>query len=119
MDNPEQHEMQIRICSKYNTAFVESLPYSKVGISQNVRDGVFPINGLRHQAEGHTCGWYIWAGEVYSDREDFFIPVHVGHLVELCPLVIRYLGLPPSWRFLVGEDGYEDVWQDKSLLDIK
>jgi hypothetical protein len=28
----------------------------------------------------------------------------------------RYLGLAPGWRFLIGEDGYEDVWFDPDLL---
>lgn len=28
----------------------------------------------------------------------------------------RYLALPPGWRFVIGADGYEDVWYDASLL---
>ena len=74
-----------------------------------------PINGLRHPIEGETTGWYIWAGEEYSEGPDFFVPLHVEHLAEWTPLVLKYLGLPTGSRFLITAD-YEDVWEDKSLL---
>ncbi|HEX5750645.1 MAG TPA: hypothetical protein VFZ09_30740 [Archangium sp.] len=88
----------------------------KVGISLNVKSGLMPINGLRHRIQGDTTGWYIWAGDEPSAEPDFFQPVHVAHLAEWCPLALKFLGLPPGWRFLVA-DGYEDVWEDPSLLD--
>jgi hypothetical protein len=87
----------------------------KVGIARNVRDGLLPINGLRHPIEGETTGWYIWAGEDLSTDPDFFVPLHAAHLREWCPAAVRFLGLPPGWRFLVA-DSYEDVWEDSSLL---
>jgi len=43
--------------------------------------------------------------------------LHVSHLINWCPDVIKFLGLPPGFRFLIGENNYEDVWKDKSLLD--
>lgn len=107
---------QKNICKKYETYFLGSPLNFKIGISLNVKEGLRPINGLRHPPQGDTTGWYIWAGE-YNEAPDFFIPLHVEHLKEWCPIVQKYLGLPPGWRFLVTED-YEDVWQDESLLDI-
>jgi hypothetical protein len=90
---------------------------SKVGISRNVRSGLLPINGLRHPPVGDTTGWYIWSGEGNPPSDpDFFVPLHVEHLMEWCPLVIPYLGLPPGWRFLLTGE-HEDVWNDASLLD--
>ena len=89
----------------------------KVGISLNVRNGIMPINGLRHPPEGDTTGWYIWAGEEFSEDSEFFKPLHVEHLSSWCPEIQKYLGLPPGWRFLV-DGSYEDVWYDKSLLNI-
>ncbi len=109
---------QKKICKKYEVAYYSSPPYLKVGIALNVRDGIIPINGLRHIPEGDTTGWYIWAGEEFSDDPDFFKPLHVKHLSKWCPKVLKYLGLPPGWRFLVVDD-YEDVWHDKSLLEIE
>ena len=71
---------------------------------------------MRHPLVGDTTGWYIWVGG-FSTEVDFFIPLHVKHLTELCPIVLKYLGLAPGWRFLLTEN-YEDVWEDKSLLNI-
>ena len=103
------------ICDKYEAEFCESPPFLKVGISKNVKDGIMPINGTRHKPEGDTTGWYIWAGEEFSNAPDFFIPLHVEHLGEWSSLVSKYLGLPPGYRFLVTND-HEDVWKDESLL---
>jgi len=75
-------------------------------------------NGLRHEPEGDTSGWYIWAGEDLSEDPDFFVPLHVEHLAQWCPAAIPYLALPPGWRFLVAP-GYEDVWHDDSLLHTR
>jgi hypothetical protein len=109
-------DSQLRLCEEHGTPFVESPSDMKVGLSLNVRSGLMPINGLRHPIHGDATGWYIWAGSEPSAAPDFFQPVHVAHLVEWCPLALKFLGLPPGWRFLVA-DGYEDVWEDPSLLD--
>jgi len=109
-------EEQKKLSQKYGSPFCESPSLLKVGISKNIKDGLWPINGMRHPLVGDTTGWYIWAGE-FSTEDDFFIPLHVEHLTELCPIVLKYLGLAPGWRFLVTEN-YEDVWEDNSLLYI-
>jgi hypothetical protein len=106
------------ICERFNTSFIEAPSFLKVGISLNVKDGLQPVNGLRHQPEGDTSGWYIWAGEDFSNEPDFFVPLHIEHLPDWCPDIIKYLGLPPGWRFLTASN-YEDVWEDKSLLEKK
>ena len=79
-----------------------------------------PIYGLRHPPEGDTTGWYIWAGDpdIPDHDDDFFAPLHVEHLTDVCPTVLKYLGLPPGWRFYVDGDGNDDVWEDPSLLNI-
>ena len=64
---------------------------------------------------GDACGWYLWAGEELSERSDFFSPVHANHLATLRPEIVKYLALPPGSRFLFSP-GYEDVWEDSSLL---
>ncbi len=104
------------ICSRFGAQFQESPDYLKIGASSNIGDHIYPINGLRHRAQGDTTGWYIWAGE-YSTAPDFFEPIHIEHLKQLCPQVMKYLGLAAGWRFLVAP-GYEDVWQDTTILHI-
>ena len=107
---------QSQLCKKYDTFFVPCPDGSKVGITLNVRNEHLIINGLRHPPEGDTNGWYIWAGEELSNAHDFFMPLHIEHLEDWCPQVVKYLGLPPGWRFLIARD-HEDVWEDKSLLN--
>lgn len=108
---------QKEICRRAGTRFV-SAPFGlTVGVSRNVRSGILPLNGLRHMPEFPTTGWYLWAGEVLRQEEDFFVPLHVEHLQEWCPEALRYLGLPPGWRFLVADD-YEDTWFDDKLLKL-
>jgi hypothetical protein len=111
-------DAQIALCAKYGVPFVHSPAHWKVGVARNVRDGTCPLNGLRHPPEGDTTGWFIWAGDDLPGDPGFFVPLHVAHLDEWCPSVIPYLGLPPGWRFLIAP-GYEDVWEDRSLLGVQ
>jgi hypothetical protein len=109
---------QRRVCFRIGAIFVPASSGKKLGIALNVRDGLTPLNGLRHVPEGDTTGWYIWAGDELATHPDFFRPLHVAHLDEWCPGIIKYLGLPPGWRFLVAPD-HEDVWFDKDLLETR
>ena len=113
---PEIDEAQRLVCDRFDVAPFPSPETSKVGVSRNLGGAQTPIHGLRHPPEGDTTGWYIWRGE-YSRADDFFRPLHVAHLRELCPRVLPYLALPPGWRFLLADD-YEDVWRDGTLLNV-
>jgi hypothetical protein len=97
---------------------IEFVPVSfdqKIGMAANVLAGDLPVNGVRRLPAGDTSGWHIWAGGKIPNDDHFFEPMHVDHLVELCPDLMRYLGLPPGWRFQVAPD-HEDVWFDPALL---
>jgi hypothetical protein len=110
-------EQQQEMCRAYGVPWVEAPEHLKVGLARNVLAGLQPLNGLRHPPEGDSTGWYVWAGEDLSRAPDFFEPVHVLHLAETCPSILRFLGLPSGWRFLT-EGDYVDVWQDAGLLEI-
>jgi hypothetical protein len=88
-----------------------------VGIAESIREGEMPINGLRHPVVGDTSGWYLWGGEeeVPQDNPSFFTPVHASHLLKHAPVCIKYLGLPPGWRFQIDNNDYEDTWRDEGL----
>ena len=49
---------------------------------------------------------------------NFFQPICVEHLLQRKPKLIDYLGLDEGFRFLITENGYEDVWFDEKLLEI-
>lgn len=106
---------QKEICEKFDQNFFATSDDLIIGISDNLKSGIMPINGLRHFPEKNTSGWYIWAGE-YSESTDFFKPMHISHLNEYFPEIVKYLALPPGNRFLIDNKGYEDVWFDESLL---
>jgi hypothetical protein len=116
MANVEEIERR-DLCSKYGAKFLDADPELIIGIALNVREGLLPINGLRLKPEGNGTGWFIWAGEVLSEEDDFYKPLHASHIADWSPLVSKYLGLPPGWRFLVTPD-YEDVWFDEELLKL-
>jgi hypothetical protein len=109
-------ENQRALCEKYAAPFVPAPPYLKAGVAANVRDGVLPVNGLRVRPDIGTTGWFIWAGEEISAADDFFLPLHIAHLADWCPDVVRFLGLPPGWRFMVAGER-QDVWEAPALLD--
>src|SRR5688500_17617065 len=102
-DTPTTEDVRAQkaICKKYELPFVAAPGGLKVGVSLNVKHGILPLNGLRHPPTATTTGWYIWAGEELSADPEFFVPLHVAHLGEWCPGVIRFLGMPPGSRFLV------------------
>jgi hypothetical protein len=107
-------KLQRETCARFDTGFVEARDESTLGVARATLNLV-PLNGLRHRAQPGTCGWFVWGGEMHSNASDFFSPMHVAHLNERCPGVLKYLGLGPGWRFLIAP-GYEDVWFDESLL---
>lgn len=118
MSQTSIEEVQKALCEKFEAEYLPSPRGLKIGIASNVIDGLLPINGVRHPPEGDTTGWYVWAGGEPSDDPDFFKPLHVEHINDVCPAISGYLGLAPGWRFLIDTNGYEDVWFDKNLLDI-
>ncbi|WP_434007086.1 immunity protein Imm33 domain-containing protein [Pseudomonas corrugata] len=113
--NNDVKAAQRETCSRFGVGFFGCDLSLKVGVSLGVKNGLRPLNGVRVRPGSGTCGWYIWAGEVFSEAHDFFVPLHGLHLSDWAPLVLPYLGLPPGSRFLITE-GYEDVWNDPVLL---
>lgn len=109
----KENEQKI-VCERAGETFNPPKPDQKIGIALNTLH-LRPLNGLRHRETGDTCGWYIWGGPSLSAHADFFQPLHARHLEKRCPQVIRFLALPPGYRFLIADD-YEDVWEDRSLL---
>jgi len=104
------------VCARVGVEPDVPAPFQKVGIALHTRH-LEPLNGLRHSTQGDSSGWFIWGGTDLSQAPDFFAPLHVTHLNERCPRALKYLALPPGWRFLVAP-GQEDLWFDPKLLEI-
>lgn len=111
----EQH----LICNNYSAKFTPVEMESIVGISENTNGVYMPINGLRHPPKDESSGWYIWSGEHLGQSDDFFKPKHAKHLTARCPQILKFLALPPGYRFLIDVNkDYADVWYDPTLLDV-
>ena len=117
MTRTDPTDSQARVCLRFQAEPTPPEPREKVGIALQTR-GHQPLNGLRHPAEGDTCGWYLWWGDTWNEDSNFYQPLHVEHLSERCPEILPYLALPPGWRVQVAPS-HEDVWFDAELLRIE
>ncbi|WP_241021375.1 hypothetical protein [Burkholderia sp. Ac-20344] len=102
-------EMQREVCERYGlqeTAVENMVAFATSTVGQ------MPVYGTRlERGPDDNISWYFHCGE-YSDADDFYQPVHTEHLQQMLPLVIKYLRLPPGTRFIVDDQGYEDVWRE-------
>lgn len=105
---------QTDLCKKYGSPVVLPNYDLKIGIALDSLE-TMPISGVRVKPENGTDGWYIWGGE-YSSDDDFFKPVHASHVKDILPQVLPYLALAPGYKFIIDDEGYEDVWYDPELL---
>ena len=105
-----------RICSRAGVSPQPPGANSRVGIADEVVADAPVICGQRHLPEGDFSGWMLWAGDSFSEADDFFTPLCVEHLRERCPEVLPYLALPPGWSFAIGT-GLEDLWFNPALLE--
>lgn len=106
-------ESQLKICAKYQSEFEQLKPNEMVAIALNTL-GQMPIVGQRIVLEkDEKVSWFIYCGE-YSDADDFYKPIHWYHLIEILPEVLPYLGLKQGFRFIIDNEGYEDVWKDEN-----
>jgi len=74
------------------------------------------LNDLRHLDANETSSWYIWGGTELSQDDNFFLPMHASHLEQRCDMVLKFLMLPPGWRFLTNGT-YDEIWFDPSPLE--
>jgi hypothetical protein len=75
----QKSEKEIEICRRFRSSVLMPGTDQKVGIALSTL-AQKPLNALRHQPEGETCGWYIWGDEELSQDPEIFQPVHVSHL---------------------------------------
>lgn len=107
----EALEVQQSVCARYGLTGVP--PEQTVALAVTTV-GAMPIHGTRLAlGDGDNVGWYFHCGE-FSDALDFYRPVHTVHLEQMLPQVINYLWLPPGSRFIIDDQGYEDVWSDSA-----
>src|SRR4030095_9171791 len=93
----EEIEMHQRnYCESNNIPYLPAYRESNASLALSTQ-GLVPINGLRHPPEDGHNGWFLWSGAELSADPKFFSNVHVYHLMELRPEVLKFLGLPPGY----------------------
>jgi len=108
-------DAQREMVERYGSAFVPPRSDEIVGVAFDSLNQL-PLNALRHPAQGSTCGWYIWGGELSQDPA-FFESLHACHLSQYVPELVPFLALEPGWRVLLIK-GRTDVWYDPALLKV-
>lgn len=99
--------LQKETCLKYEVS--ESDVEDMVGVALETI-GKSPVYGERVSiGEGEKIGWLFYCGE-FSERIDFFKPVHTYHLRDILPSVIKFLRMPPESGFVVDSYGNEEIW---------
>jgi hypothetical protein len=109
--------LQKQVCQKYNLDYLSAGEEMMVGVSEDFLKKKIPINGLRHKPENNGSGWFLWSGGEISEDPSFFKPIHIKHLIEEFPEIVKYLGLPSGSRIQIDLKGYEDIWFDEKLND--
>ncbi|WP_423236987.1 immunity protein Imm33 domain-containing protein [Burkholderia multivorans] len=106
-DAQELLRLQLDTCRRYDLP--DCAPEDMVAVAISTL-GKMPVYGTRISLPaGGNVSWFFHCGE-YSDAADFYQPVHTDHLAELLPAVIKYLRLPHGSKFIIDDNGFEDVW---------
>lgn len=112
MSGPDQ---QRALCQQHKAPFTPPGAGETLGAALPLALGA-PLHGQRFPPEPGTSGWYIWTGAGdLADGE--FRDVPVEDVAAINPRVMKFLALPPGWRFALTADR-EDVWFDPSLFEV-
>lgn len=88
-------QQQKAICKKLNLNWTPVNINSMIAFNDSLLLDTKPIDELRHPSTQSIAGWYLWsAGDIPQEDDEFFKPVHVLHLLQDRPIVLKYLGLP-------------------------
>ena len=94
-------EKEFEICQRFGSSVQTPEPDQKVGIALSTLS-LKPLNALRHQPEGETCGWYIWGGkndlktQHFSNRCTFRIYQNI--VCSYCRISLLPLGSEFYWH---------------------
>jgi hypothetical protein len=101
-------DLQKSTCRDYDLPDVE--PEKMVAIAMDTL-GRYPICGERvvKDNDWEKISWYFYCGD-YSEIKDPYRPVHVEHLNDILPDVLKFLRMPYGSGFVLDSDGNEEIW---------
>lgn len=89
---------QSAICSAASSAYVQTQLIEMVVVSPDVEAGGAVEQGVRYPFGSPNSGWWIF-GSRYSGVIETMLRIHVGHLAQSFPGLVRYLALEPGFCF--------------------
>ena len=121
MTYEEAQEQQRLLCRQEGCIYHPSESDSILGLAI-ATIGKLPVTGLRRMPLVDANGWHVWCGDhplAYDDflrlPQNFFSHITPRELIAHCPEAVKFLGLPPGYRFLVAGD-HIDIWYDGDIL---
>lgn len=113
---------QTEVCRRFGVRPERPAPHlTQFVVSENLTPGANPVYGARFRPKPGRgdSGWMIWAElpDLDDERLGPLSIITLGELMDRRADVFRYLALPPGWAFVLGDGGFEDVYQDHELLD--
>jgi len=113
---------QAEVCQRAGVRPERPWAFSRCLVGRSVADGVWPIYGMRWvpDPDKGDCGWSLWAVNENMEEAaetDGFDVISVQDVQSHGSDAWRFLALPLGWGFVLGPDGYEDVFEDSSALE--
>lgn len=113
---------QAEACARAGARPERPWPFARALLGKGVVPGRFPVYGVRSRPrpDRRICGWSIWSAHADMERA---VDAEGFEIVDVKDLYARHveawahLALPPGWAFVLGPDGYEDVYQEPTALE--
>lgn len=95
--------------------------FSRILVDPAITPDADRVYGLRFppNLDRRDCGWILWTGDPDLDRAleaGPFEVIEAGAVRARHQGAWEHLALPPGWAFVIGQDGYEDLYEDPDLL---
>jgi len=122
MRDPTIAPSQAEACERAGVRPERPWPVACALVGNGVKAGRFPLYGgrFRPKPEKRDCGWVLYSEgpdlETAAKKEGFQV-VEIRDLHERHREAWNHLALPPGWAFVLGPNGYEDVYRDSGLLE--
>ncbi|QKJ30791.1 hypothetical protein HQ865_13875 [Mucilaginibacter mali] len=103
---------QINECNKHNAAPLFPTFSQMIVVSKGVLDNDV-INAVRYPSPTHMTGWWLTT-DLYDGDVKSLQTIHYYHVAFKRSDIMRYLALPPGFRFYAADK--PDVWFDSDVL---